>query len=51
MTYKSFGNKKTVPSRMARKRLRRDVFVANKKAKKLLKKQVRAERRLAESES
>jgi hypothetical protein len=47
---KAYGNKKTVPSRMTRKRLRRDVFVTNNKAKKLLKSLARRARRLAESE-
>jgi hypothetical protein len=50
MNYKTYGNRKTVPSRMSRKRLRRDVFVKNKLAKKLLKSQARRNRRLSESE-
>ena len=31
MQYKSYPTKKTTPQRMSRKRLRRDIFVANKK--------------------
>lgn len=42
---KAYGNKKTVPSRMARKRLRQDVFMKNKKATKLRKKLQRESRR------
>jgi hypothetical protein len=53
MMYKSYGNKKTAPNRMTRKRLRRDVFIYNKKAKKLFRKsrakQARENRELAES--
>jgi len=45
MQYKSFGNKKTVPSRMSRKRLRREVFVYNKTASKKLRSSLRRERR------
>jgi len=44
MNYKSYSNKKSTPSRMARKRARRDVFNFNRKAKKLLRKQARSER-------
>lgn len=32
---KPYGNKKATPQRMARKRMRRDVFVANRKESKL----------------
>jgi len=45
MNYKALGNKKSVPQRMARKRMRRDVFVYNRKAKKLLKKSLRKQRK------
>lgn len=47
---KAYGNKKTVSSRMARKRLRRDVFVWNKTSKKRLLSQARRERKQFESE-
>lgn len=51
MTFKSYPNKKTAPQRMTRKRMRRDVFVANKKAAKLARKAARLERKsLAEQE-
>jgi hypothetical protein len=49
MTYKSYLNKKSASSRMTRKRARRDVFVYNKKAKKLLLKQRRLNRAQLES--
>lgn len=39
MNYKAYGNTKSTPSRMARKRARRDVYVFNRKAKKLMRKQ------------
>lgn len=51
MNYKSYPTKEKAPSRMTRKRARRDVFVSNKKAKKLLSSQARRARRLAESEA
>jgi len=44
MNYKSYLTKEKAPSRMTRKRARRDTFVCNKKAKKLLRKQARSER-------
>jgi hypothetical protein len=45
MTYKSYGNRKTVPSRMARKRLRQEVYTTNYKLAKKLKSTRRRERR------
>ncbi len=45
MNYKSYATSITTPQRMGRKRLRRDVFVANKKMKKALKKAARLERK------
>jgi hypothetical protein len=45
MTYKSYGTKATTPSRMARKRMRRDVFIGNKKMAKALRKAARLERK------
>jgi hypothetical protein len=51
MNYKAYGDKKITPSRMTRKRARRDVFIFNKKETKRLKALQRRERRaLAESE-
>lgn len=41
MTYKSYANKKTAPQRISRKRLRRDVFMYNKKLAKNVRKQKR----------
>lgn len=50
MNYKPYGNKKTAPSRMTRKRLRRDVFMFNKTEVKRLRSALRRQRReLAES--
>jgi hypothetical protein len=49
MNYKSYLTKEKAPSRMSRKRARRDIFVFNKKAKKLLLKQRRFERQQLES--
>jgi hypothetical protein len=49
MNYKSYGKKLTTPSRMARKHMRREVFVSNKKLAKTARKKRRLERiRLAE---
>ena len=42
---RAYGTHKTHPSRMARKRLRRDVFLANKKAAHIRKKAARLERK------
>ena len=39
--FKSYPNKTSMPQRMARKRMRRDVFVVNKKATKLRQKAAR----------
>lgn len=47
---KSYGTRATVPQRMARKRMRRDVFVANSKATKLRRKAVRLLKRKLEQE-
>lgn len=41
----SYGNKKSVPSRMARKRLRCEVFIKNKKAARIRRKLQREMRR------
>jgi hypothetical protein len=46
----SYGNKKTVPSRMARKRLRQEVFMKNKKESKLRKKLQREARAQLEND-
>jgi hypothetical protein len=45
MNYKSYGNQKSTPSRMSRKRMRRDVFMGNKKMAKALRKAARLERK------
>jgi hypothetical protein len=50
MNYKSYLDKKESPSRMTRKRARRDVFVFNFKAKRLLRKKLRVERALIAAE-
>ncbi len=47
MTYKSYGTRKSTPSRMARKHARREVFVANKKMAKARRKVERLARRAA----
>jgi hypothetical protein len=44
MTYKSYPTKATTPQRMARKRTRRDVFVFNRRAAKLRRKEARIAR-------
>jgi hypothetical protein len=41
---KSYPTKQSMPQRMARKRMRRDVFVANKKAAKARRKSARLAR-------
>ncbi len=43
MTYKPYDNKKSAPSRMARKRSRSTVFIFNRKAKKLSRKLARTQ--------
>lgn len=48
MSFKAYGKKVSSPSRMTRKRMRRDVFLANKKAAKIARKARRLERRLSE---
>lgn len=48
MTYKSYGSKASTPSRMSRKRMRRDVFLANNKMAKARRKARRLERKLLE---
>ena len=45
MNYKSYGTRKSTSSRMARKHMRRDVFVSNKKMAKARRKAARLERR------
>jgi len=45
----NYGNKKSVPQRMARKRLRQEVFMKNKKASKLRRKLQRRNRAELES--
>jgi len=45
MNYKSYPTKKSAPQRMTRKRMRRDVFVSNKKAAKAARKAARLERK------
>jgi hypothetical protein len=45
MNYKSYPKVTTTPQRMARKRMRRDVFLANKKAAKIRRKVQRLERK------
>jgi hypothetical protein len=45
MNYKSYGKKTTNVSRMARKHMRREVFVFNKKAAKVRRKAMRLERK------
>jgi hypothetical protein len=49
MNYKSYGTKTSMPRRMTRKVARRDVFVANKKMRKLAKKAARLERKSEEA--
>lgn len=44
-TYKSYGTRKTVPKRLARKHLRSEVFWENKKAAKVRRKAERLARR------
>jgi hypothetical protein len=43
--FKSYGTKVTVKQRMARKRMRRDVFLANKRMAKVARKARRLERK------
>ena len=45
MQYKAYPTVKSTPQRMARKRMRRDVFVANKKMAKIARKAARLERK------
>ena len=46
MNYKEYLGKEKTPSRMARKRARREIFVWNSKAKKLLRKKRRLEKQI-----
>lgn len=46
MAYKSYPTVISTPQRMARKRLRRDIFVANKKAAKARRKAKRSEHKM-----
>lgn len=48
MQYKAYGNRKSTPSRMARKHARREVFVANKKMAKAARKAARLKRKSLE---
>ncbi len=50
MMYKEYADKKKTPSRMSRKRARREVYLFNKNEPKRLKAKLRRERR-AQSES
>jgi hypothetical protein len=50
MKYKAYPNKKSTPSRMTRKRLRRDVFLSNKRLAKAARKARRLERKSLEIE-
>jgi hypothetical protein len=50
MNFKSYGTRKTMAQRMSRKRLRRDVFLANKKMAKTARKARRLERKALEVE-
>lgn len=50
MTYKPYPKEKDTASRMARKHMRREVFVSNKKIAKTQKKIARLERRQKEAE-
>jgi len=45
MNFKSYATKKTTPQRMTRKRMRRDVFMNNKKLTKVARKAARLERK------
>ena len=45
MNYTAYGNTKSVPKRLARKHLRSEVFLANKKMKTLQRKAERANRK------
>jgi hypothetical protein len=47
---KAYGIKSIVPSRMARKRMRREVFVTNKKASKIARKLRRLKQKSLEVE-
>ena len=47
--YKAYPNSSTTPQRMSRKRLRRDVFLANKKASHARRKAKRLERKSQET--
>jgi hypothetical protein len=50
MNFKSYGTRKTVKQRMARKRMRRDVFLANAKLAKAARKARRLEHKRLLSE-
>jgi len=48
MKFKSYPDRKSTPSRMARKRMRRDVFIVNKKMARVARKARRLERKSQE---
>jgi hypothetical protein len=48
MNYKSYGTRKSTPSRMTRKHMRRDVFVSNKKMARVQRKSLRLKRKSLE---
>jgi len=50
MKFKSYPNRKLTPSRMARKRMRRDVFTSNKRMARVARKTRRLERKSLEAE-
>lgn len=50
MRYLAYARSDTMPQRMARKRARRDVFAANKRAKRLQRKAERLKRKSQEEE-
>jgi len=50
MNYKSYATKAGTPQRMARKKMRRDVFVFNRRAAKLRRKEARMARQQEQGE-
>jgi len=50
MNYKPYPTKATTPQRMARKRSRRDIFVANKKMAKMRRKAARMARQAEQAD-
>lgn len=51
MFYKSYGNKQSTPSRLARKHMRKEVFLANAKMAKKARKARRLERKALQMEN